>query len=282
MQLSELLRSAEQQLVAAGVPDPQIDAQWLLAHCLNCRRIDLQLNATQPVAASVRKTFDGFMARRIRREPLQYILATQDFFGRTFRVTPDVLIPRPETETLIDTMLALFPDRNRPLQILDIGTGSGAIAITLAHEFPQAEIVAIDQSVEALRVAKHNGEQHAVHDRLHLYAADLFPAHRDQTFDCIVSNPPYIRAADWSTLQPEIRDYEPQMALVAGDDGLAIIARIIQDAPAWLKPLGWLICEIGMGQVDAVTALLHAEPYDAVTTHNDLQHIPRVITAQRI
>lgn len=276
MTIDELLHIASEQLEAADVPSARVDAEWLLAHCLNCRRSDLQLNMRQPLARGAEDQFLKLLQRRLGREPLQYILGDQEFFGRRFRVTPHVLIPRPETELLISTALPLLPTTGG--RVLDIGTGSGCIAITLALEAPQCQVTATDTSLEALRVAQANAQWHDVGPRIRLLDADLFPPVVDGGYDLIVSNPPYCAESEWPTLQVEVRDFEPKSALLAGPDGLAVLRRVLAEAPAHLKPGAWLVCEFGYGQRAALVALLQGmESYDSPEILDDLQGIPRIV-----
>lgn len=251
--IAELLRTATTALQDAGVPSPQRDAEWLLAHVLNCRRADLFANALQAPPATATAAYQALVGARTTRKPLQYILETAAFYGRDFLVTPDVLIPRPETEELVERVVRDVGSRD--LQVLDIGTGSGCIAVTLALECPGAVVTATDQSVPALLIARENARRHDVLPRVRLLAADCFPDD-GRAFDLVVSNPPYLSAAEWATAQPEVRTYEPKTALVGGDDGLAIIRRIIDTAPSRVQ--GVLYLEIGAGQDSAVAALCAA------------------------
>ncbi|MBI4238536.1 MAG: peptide chain release factor N(5)-glutamine methyltransferase [Deltaproteobacteria bacterium] len=274
---STLLRTTTDRLAAAGVPDPQVDAEWLLAHCLGGRRVDLALQARQPLTSIQQRQCEQFVTRRLRREPLQYILGTQSFYGRDFRVTPDVLIPRPETETLVERALAVA---KQPLQMLDLCTGSGCIAITLALERPAARITATDTSAAALTVARENAARHEIQERIAWFEADLFPP-SPATYDVIISNPPYCPEAVWPTLQPEVRDWEPQTAVVSGNDGLALLRRIVQDAWRWLRAGGVLALEVGDDQAAHVVRSMETTGhYTALKIHRDLTGRERVITAE--
>lgn len=282
MMIHELLHMATARFESAGVPNPRVDAEWLLTHCLNCRRSDLLLNGEQVVSDTAYQHYDAMTVRRCAREPLQYILGTQDFFGRPFRVTRDVLIPRPETEQLVEQAISLLANRTAPL-VLDIGTGSGCIAITIALEVPASLVVAVDASVDALRIAKQNAESHAAVERVRLLAADLFPsAEHAGPFDLVISNPPYCADAAWHDLQPEVRDFEPKAALVAEQNGLACLFRIVQDAPDFLQSGGALVLECGLGQAERVAhqcALRGA--YTDARILNDLQGVARFVIAQK-
>ncbi len=270
------------RLERAAVPNPRVDAEWLLTHCLNCRRSDLLLNGEKIPPISACHTYEQMIVRRTTREPLQYIIGTQDFFGRPFVVSPEVLIPRPETEQLVEHAIQLMHARDTP-QILDIGTGSGCIAITVALEIPQAEVMGVDTSVDALRIAKRNAEAQDVANRIRLLAADLFPPPEHVgAFDLIISNPPYCTEAEWPTLQPEVRDFEPQIALVAPQNGLACLLRIVQDAPDFLRSGGFLALECGHGQPPQIArACADRGAYLDARILTDLQGVDRFVVAQK-
>ncbi|WP_433969527.1 peptide chain release factor N(5)-glutamine methyltransferase [Tunturiibacter gelidiferens] len=218
--------------------------------------------------------------RRLQLEPIQYITGEQEFYGLRLHVTPAVLIPRPETEHLVEAVLKLLP-ANQPVKLVDIGTGSGAIAIALAVHLPLAEITALDLSSDALAIAERNAREHGVANRIQFLQSDLLVAIKSlgQTFDAIVSNPPYIPESDRPTLHPQVRDHEPATALFAGETGLDIYRRLIPEAASALKPNGILALEIGHGQQKPLTHLLAG--WNDVTFVNDLQHIPRVALARR-
>ena len=218
----------------------------------------------------------AWLARRARHEPVQYIIGEQEFFGLKFRVTPDVLIPRPETEHLVEAALART-DSDASLHIADVGTGSGAIAVPLAHALPRARVTALDISAAALVVAHENAESHGVSDRIRFFKSDLLAAVAGEQFDMIVSNPPYV--AEDEELEPQVGEYEPGSALFAGPEGLDVYRRLIPQAQAALKPGGWLLLEIGHGQQGALERLLSG--WGNVSLIADLQGIPRVACAQR-
>jgi release factor glutamine methyltransferase len=242
----------------------QRDGAWLLAHP------EATLNDEQA------RRYDDWIARRERREPVQYILGEQEFYGLALKVTPDVLIPRPETEHLVEAALTRAP-RDRGLRICDVGTGSGAIAIALAHHLPLAQVTAVDKSPEALAVAQENAIRHGVAERVRFVSSDLLAAVRGERFDMMVSNPPYV--ANGELLEAQVRLYEPQQALYAGPTGLEVYRRLIPAAKQSLVDRGWLLLEIGYGQRDAISALLVG--WDAVEFVDDLQGIPRVAIARR-
>ena len=240
------------------------DRAWLLAHP------DAELTPEQSAL------LDGWVARRARHEPVQYILGETEFYGLTFRVTPHVLIPRPETEHLVEAVLERVA-RDAAVRICDVGTGSGAIAVALADARPRAEITAVDLAPAALAVAQENAERHGIADRVRFVESDLLSALRGEKFDVVVSNPPYVR--DDETLEAQVQEYEPHTALFAGPTGLEVDRRLIPEAHAALVPGGWLLLEIGQGQAEAVRELLTA--WDDVGFAADLQGIPRVAMARR-
>ncbi|MGC2496574.1 MAG: peptide chain release factor N(5)-glutamine methyltransferase, partial [Acidobacteriaceae bacterium] len=237
---------------------------WLLAHP------EATLNDEQA------RRYDEWIARRERREPVQYIVGEQEFYGLALKVTPDVLIPRPETEHLVEAALTRVA-HDHSVRICDVGTGSGAIAIALAHHLPQAEVTALDKSSDALEVASENAVRNGVAARVRLLPSDLLGAVRGECFDMIVSNPPYV--ANSELLEAQVRLYEPQQALYAGPTGLEVYRRLIPAAKLAIVDGGWLLLEIGYGQRDAVSALLVG--WDEVKFLDDLQGIPRVAIARR-
>jgi release factor glutamine methyltransferase len=280
------LREAVTVAAAKLANDPHLrdtasrDAELLLLHTLQISRITLIAHPDTELTSAQDTAYEDAIARRLRHEPIQYITGQQEFYGLSFHVTPAVLIPRPETEHLIEAVLNLLPS-NQPVKIADIGTGSGAIAIALAIHLPKAAITALDISVEAIAVARRNAETHKVADRIKLLQSDLLNAvdHEAATFDAIVSNPPYVAESDRDTLPPQVRDHEPHTALFAGSTGLDIYRRLIPQAHSALKPGGLLALEIGHGQQEALTALLSS--WRNISFINDLQQIPRIALAYR-
>ena len=251
------------------------DAELLLLHVTGLTRAELMTHPNRELSESQMSAYRAAIARRARNEPVQYITGTQEFYGRSFAVTPAVLIPRPETEHLVESALALHA---APKRILDIGTGSGILAITLALELPNAIVIATDTSAEALAVARQNAAALGAIDRIHFVESDLFAALADERFDCIVANPPYVATDE--VLEPQVRDYEPVTALYAGEDGLALYRRLIPQAFEHLEPGGHLLLEIGHGQRDAVAGLLRAGSFEGIRFIDDLQGIPRVAIAK--
>ena len=253
------------------------DAELLLLHTLQLPRTTLLAYPDREIAPGQLALYEASIARRLQNEPIQYITGQQEFYGLLLKVTPAVLIPRPETEHLVEAVLQRLP-HNQPLKIVDIGTGSGAIAIALATHLPQALITALDLSPEALKIAQVNAEAHQVAHRIRLLQSNLLNAlPANEQFDAIVSNPPYVPETDHPTLHPEVRDHEPATAIFAGPEGLDIYRRLIPQAHATLKPNGLLALEIGHGQREALTALL--AQWHNLEFVTDLQQIPRIALA---
>ncbi|HTZ89214.1 MAG TPA: peptide chain release factor N(5)-glutamine methyltransferase [Alloacidobacterium sp.] len=257
---------------------PRRDAELLLLHAIERDRAFLLAHPDSEITAEQQAQYEEWLLRRAAHEPIQYILGEQEFYGLTFVVSPDVLIPRPETEHLVEALLARVP-HDGPLRIADVGTGSGAIAVVLANALLQAQVTALDISEAALAVARRNAETHQVAERVRFLKSDLLRAVAGESFDAIVSNPPYVAEVDWGSLEPQVRDYEPACALFAGPSGLDIYERLIPQAHAALKPGGWLLMEIGLGQRKALARLLSG--WGNVSFIDDLQGIPRVACAQR-
>ena len=280
------LREALTVAAAKFANDPHLrdtasrDAELLLLHILQIPRITLIARPETALTPTQRIAYEDAVARRLHHEPIQYITGQQEFYGLTLQVTPAVLIPRPETEHLVEAVLNLLPT-NQPVKIADIGTGSGAIAIALAIHLPKAEITALDISAEAIAVARRNAEAHKVADRIKFLQSDLLNAvdHESATFDVVVSNPPYVAESDRDTLHPQVRDHEPHTALFAGKTGLNIYQRLIPQAHNTLKSKGLLALEIGYGQQEALATLL--SDWNNISFINDLQQIPRVALAHR-
>lgn len=258
------------------------DAEFLLLHVLGAPRTVLLSDPSRLLSDEQANAYEACITRRLRREPVQYIIGSQEFYGLPFRVTPAVLIPRPETEHLVEAVLERVP-QDRPVTIADIGTGSGAIALALTQHLPLAVVYALDLSPAALDVAKDNAAALGFESRVKFLLSDLLsglPADQQNGFfDAIVSNPPYVPAGDAAQLHPQVSQYEPVTALYAGEDGLSIYKRLIPQAHDALKPDGLLAMEIGHGQHDAIAGLLSG--WREVSFVNDLQAIPRVALARK-
>jgi release factor glutamine methyltransferase len=269
----EALQAARARLAATS-RNPRRDAEVLLAHVLRCDQAALLTHPERLLSAVESDQLESFLNRRLASEPMQYITGSQEFFGLLFEVTPAVLIPRPETEHLVEAALEHLG--REAVRILDVGTGSGAIAVALAHARPQSHVTAVDLSPAALEVARRNAQRHGVLDRLTLLQSNLLAALDGADFDVVVSNPPYI--AEGEVLETQVSNYEPQSALYAGPTGLEVYERLIPEARNVLKPGGWLLLEIGFGQQPAVEALLRG--WRSVSVVHDLQGIPRVLQAR--
>lgn len=255
---------------------PRRDAELILAHVLGCDPTALLTHPERMLSAKEAEQFETLLKRRLASEPVQYLTGTQEFFGLLFEVSPDVLIPRPETEHLVEAVLERFECDANP-RIVDVGTGSGAIAVAIAHALPRSRVTAVDLYPAALEIARRNAERHGVIDRVSFLQSDLLAVVEHAGFDVVVSNPPYI--AEGEVLEPQVANYEPRSALYAGPTGLEVYEHLIPQASTVLKPRGWLMMEIGYGQRPALEALLGG--WSEVSFVPDLQGIARVVQAQK-
>ena len=275
---------ARERLRRAGITpeEADLDARLLAQKLLGWDAARFLTSANEPEPADFAALYEPLVARREGREPLAYITGRQEFWGLDFEISPAVLIPRPETELIVEAALERFPDRHASLEAADVCTGSGCLAVALAHERPGARIVAADVSADALRTARRNADRHGVGDRVELVQADVLDGTGHRAADLIVSNPPYVPEGDRATLQAEVRDHEPAIALFAGEDGLAIIRRLVDQSTGRLKTGGLLIFEFGLGQADAVRELISRRPgLTMLDVKQDLQGIPRTAVARR-
>lgn len=254
------------------------DATLLLRHVLKIPQAELYAYRERPLGALETEKFNALIRARAKGEPIQYLTGEQEFFGLRFRVTPDVLIPRPETEHLVEAAIARLQAEAAP-RIVDVGTGSGAIAVALAHGLPRCQVTALDLSDAALALAAENAVANKVAERIRLLRSDLLAAVEGETFSAIISNPPYIALTERSALPVEVREYEPALALFAGVTGLEIFERLVVEARPRLLSGGWLMMEIGYGQREAVEELLRG--WSEVEFVQDLQGIARVVTARK-
>lgn len=279
-----LYHDAVRRLSAAEIPDPDTETVILLRHVLNCKRADIFLDGKQQAAINVVSAVDQVLSRRLTREPLAYILGEQEFYGRKFFVTPSVLIPRPETELLIDkASLALHAlGRDKKIQVIDLGTGSGVIAITLALEHPQVTVLAVDRSIDALKVAKSNAQLHKVEGQVSFLNSDWSYALGNRAqYHLVAANPPYVAKRSQSTLQPELAA-EPEIALFGGESGRDELGRIISESVRLLVPGGTLLMEIGYDQEKfVVSAINDMGTFDKVIVHRDYAGLPRLLQARR-
>jgi release factor glutamine methyltransferase len=280
VQLRQALTSAVSRLTADHVPSPRLNAERLLMFTLNCDRAYLYAHPERELSTDEQARYDRALAERARGVPTQYITGHQEFWGLDLIVTPAVLIPRPETEHVIETVLNIVGARTMlPLRIVDVGTGSGAIALALAKELPQAEIHATDISAAALEVARANTARHQLESRIQFHETDLLTGFDGNSFGFIVSNPPYVGESEEDEVQLEVRKFEPRSAVFAGPTGVEVIARLIPQARAALRPGGWLVMEISGTIAEKVTELLR--DWNEVQTRPDLQSIPRVVQARK-
>ncbi|MDR1796801.1 MAG: peptide chain release factor N(5)-glutamine methyltransferase [Clostridiales Family XIII bacterium] len=281
MTLRVLLADAASRLRDAGVPDARHDAEALLCHAGGFSRESLFLNNNLPPDGQLAERYASYVGRRMRGEPLQYITGEAWFYGRRFAVGPGVLIPRPETETLAAAALSIA-DGGACRSALDLCTGSGALAVTLAAERPGLSVTATDISAEALAYARRNAEAHGAQARITFLEGDLFAALGSRpgaAFDLIASNPPYVRSGDLASLQREIREHEPAIALDGGAGGLAFYERIAGQAARYLNPRGALLLEIGADQGEGVRGILESRGFKGIQILHDLSEKPRVARA---
>lgn len=282
--IGRLLSWTAEFLGQHGSESPQLDAQLLLAHARQCRRIELFTSYHEVASDEERSHFRELVRQRAAGTPVAYLTGTREFYALEFHVTPDVLIPRPETEFVILALLDLVktrPDQSQPLAIADVGTGSGILAACAARHVPQSRVWAIDISPRALEVARENCQRHAVADRVQLCEGDLLTSvAADVRFDYVLSNPPYVSEREYAGLPRDIRDYEPRQALLAGPTGVEVIDRLVPQAAERLCPGGWLLMEVSPMIAEAVHALIVRDGrYEASSTVPDLAGHPRVIRA---
>lgn len=297
MRLGEVLNSGIRQLTANHVPSPRMNAELLLMFVLGCDRAYLYGHPERELTPEEQSRYEGALAQRSTGTPAQYITGHQEFWGMDLIVSPAVLIPRPETEHVIETVLAkvgrisnrvgrTFLADNKvgavgalKLRIVDVGTGSGCIALALAKELPEAEVHATDISPAALEIAQANAARHQLENRIRFHEADLLEGTERNAFDFVVSNPPYVGDSEEDQVQLEVRKFEPRNAVFAGPTGMELIGRLIPQAHEVLKPGGWLVMEISGTIADRVSKSLPG--WDDVQITKDLQGIERVVSAQR-
>jgi len=283
MRVGQALKDITERLAQAKVPDAATEAEYFLTHLLSCRRHELYLDSQRQLDVSQSTSIEGFIGRRLKREPVQYITGSVEFHGNEFTVTRDVLIPRPETELLVDEAIKALPPHGGTA--VDLCTGSGCIAIAIALSAAKTKLYAIDNSATALKIAADNAARLNVAGRIRFCQGDLFSPLEglmpEAKADVIVSNPPYVSLADYEGLQPEIRLFEPRSALVAGPDGLEFYRRIIKDAGLYLARGGRLMMEAGYGQAGRIKAIFDADGrYEGFEAIKDLAGILRVVKAR--
>ena len=272
--IGKILNWTKQYFEEKGVDTPRLDAEVLLSHILKCDRIHLYVNFDRPLVEEELASFRQMVKARVQRIPVAYILGEKEFMGHTFRVTPDVLIPRPDTEILVEEAIRLLSEKDSP-RIVDIGTGSGAILLSVLKGTESSTGVAVDLSPNALAVAKSNGDRLGLAERADFRLGDLY-APVDGLFDAILSNPPYIPVRDMADLAPEVKQ-EPEMALVGGEDGLDFYRRLIDDAPHYLKEDGIVLFEVGIYQAQDVAELGKARGFCTQRILPDYAGIDRVV-----
>lgn len=276
MNITKALEFASTQLRAAEIAEPEREASSLLRLVIKRDKTFLYSNPNYRLDAVESILFKAVVKRRAAHEPFQYISGKQEFYGLEFDVTPAVLIPRPETEILVEAAIKKLKSLEQP-SFLEIGVGSGCISISVLANLPNAKAVAVDISETALQVARRNAEKHNVTDCIEFFESDLFEKVGNVAFDAILSNPPYIPKTDIEMLQPEVRDNEPRSALDGGDDGLNIVRSIVKESVGYLKSGSPLILEIGFGQSEAVSALFDATFWEPAEFLKDLQGIDRIV-----
>ncbi|MCL2192098.1 MAG: peptide chain release factor N(5)-glutamine methyltransferase [Treponema sp.] len=283
MTIREALAAGKASLAAAGIENPTLDASLLLAEVLGINRSLLLVAAGDPLGETSRVAFDWLIRRRVGGECVAYILGRKEFYGLEFLVNQSVLVPRPDTETLVEVALARLPATRQPLRVLDLCTGSGAVAIAVKHQMPELEVWATDISPKVLEIAKTNATRLLPQGHITFLCGNLFDAFRVDSkplFHLITSNPPYVPAGEIPGLSPEVRA-EPALALDGGDDGLDLIRNIILDAPGFLSPSGTLMLEADPRQMDEIALLLENAGFTDIQTHQDLTGRERVIVAQK-
>jgi release factor glutamine methyltransferase len=279
--------TARQQLREAGITpvESDLDARLLAQQVLDWTTERYLSDAGGSEPETFAQAYNALVARRATREPLAYIVGHREFWGLTFEVNPDVLIPRPATELIVEATLELFPNPDAALTIADVCTGCGCVAVAVAHERPRATVVASDISAAALDVARRNADRHGVGRRVSFRAGDLLRGlgSVEQPFDAILANPPYVVDRAGPALQPEVRDFEPALALFGGSDGLEVITRLVAEAPPKLRTGGYLVFEFGLGQDVEIEELVQRAPdLVLVGVRRDLQGISRTAIAQRV
>ena len=274
--ISEILKDAAEILRRNDIAEPRREATSLLAFTLQKDKTFLIAHSEYELSAEEETRFREVLQRRAKREPFQYITGKQEFYGLDFEVTKDVLIPRPETELIVENALELLPENGR---FCEVGIGSGCISVSILHELKSATAIGLDISEKALRIAEINALIHQVSNRLKLEISDVFSNLKVEQFDLVVSNPPYISSVEITNLQAEVKDYEPHNALTDGKGGFSIIEKIVDETPHFLKPRGFLLMEIGFDQSTEVRKMFDANVWQKVEILPDLQGIPRMVKA---
>ncbi len=277
--IAEKLRHASEILQSGGIIEPRREAISLLVLALQKDKTFLIAHPEYELSGAEEKRFQDFLQRRASREPFQYIAGKQEFYGLDFEVNRNVLIPRPETELIVESAIEILRVK-RNSNFCEVGIGSGCIAVSILHEVKTSNAIGLDISPKALEIAARNAAAHEVSNRLELKISNVFEVLQNEKFDLIISNPPYIPSEEIENLQTEVRDFEPIIALTDRDDGLSIIEKIIVESPKFLNKEGFLLLEIGFGQADKVREIFEPEIWRVVEILPDLQGIPRMVKAQ--
>lgn len=278
--IGSLVKWATDDFKARGIESPRLDAEIIVAHALKIDRMKVILESLRPLEGAELALLRDLVKRRRGREPIAYLRGEREFYGLPFKVDPRVLIPRPDTEALVETALERSAEVSLSMRLLDLCTGSGCVAIAIAKARPTAEVVAADISEDALAVARDNALRLGAYN-VSFVQGDLFAAVPERRFDVITANPPYIASEEIPTLMPDVRDFEPRLALDGGVDGLDLVRRIVTDAPRWLGADGVLALEIGAGEAADVHALFAAAGYRDVRLTKDYAKIERVVSGVR-
>lgn len=275
--IGSLVKWATDDFRARGIENPRLDAELLVAHALKIDRMRVILDSARPLEGAELALLRDLVKRRRSYEPIAYLRGEREFYGLKFRVDKRVLVPRPDTETLVDAALARSTHVSMSMRQLDLCTGSGAVAIAMARQRPTAQVYASDISADALAVARENALRLGAYN-VAFVETDLFAAFAGERFDVITANPPYIPTAELATLMPDVREHEPRLALDGGVDGLSLVRRIVEDAPSHLEESGLLAMEIGAGEAPATVALFEARGFTDVRVHRDIARIERVVS----
>ena len=279
--LRELFDQGREAIRQSGMENPELEASVLLAKAFNIEARDIYSHPEREFGPEEVEEFNRLLERRIKREPTAYILGEKEFYSRSFMVTPDVLIPRPETEILVEEALKILGNLISP-SIIDVGTGSGCIAVTLGCERQDARIFATDISYEALLVARKNSERLGVSRRVSFIHADLLGCFKDKSFDLVVSNPPYVKGSDYISLDRDVRDYEPKLSLLGGEEGIDYIKEIVPQSKRALKKGGWCVIEVGVNQSGRAREMFEEAGFEDISLTKDLSGIERVIKGKWI
>jgi release factor glutamine methyltransferase len=282
--VGRLLNWTTDFLRGKGADSPRLDAEVLLAHARGCQRIELYTAFEEEPPEAIRTAFRELVGKRAKGTPVAYLVGRREFFSLMFEVTPDVLIPRPETESLVVRAIDLAKTwPGDEVHMIDVGTGSGIIAVTMAKRVKNAQVTAVDISPAAIEVARRNADKHGVDERIEFMKSDLFSAvPAGAKFDLVLSNPPYIASADMPTLQPDVRDYEPNLALDGGANGTEVIERLIPQGAERLNSGGWLLMEVGADNAQRVEELIQANgSFEIAETVKDIAGLPRVVQAKK-